>query len=464
MSSAIHRRVIEGLSAISDFCSAALQSGCLAGLQARTNRIWRLASRPYSRSGDRRCYLRVKSELAGGRGLALLLLPAAMALPAWPAQRVTVQQLENAVAADRAKADKDAAQQLSGMELAERLTTARLEKLKAALPGEQSRQALLAVADASAFLSLPGADIPADATPNSATQGHIMSLADDFVMATLPNLPNFLATRTTTRFRDLKLAYLFQEPTFEAKQRFQFVDKTSAGILYRDGREIVETEGSKNAGQAPTQTGSTSWGEFGLLLGYVMADVLKGKIGWGHWEQGAAGPIAVFRYAVAEGKSHYIVKYCCDMTSDGAMHEFKAVPPYHGEIAVDPKTGTVLRLVVKSDLKPNQEISRADVAVEYGPVDIGGRSYICPINSVSITTASFVVAKGIKYVGTDAYYDDIVGTPKVTSINDVVFRNYHQFRSEMRILPEDSSGPTENKDGNKPAGAPANPQKTPPTQ
>jgi hypothetical protein len=400
-------------------------------------------------------------ELVGVRGLALLLLPAAMAISAAAADKVTVQQLEQAVAAAQAKPDKDAAQQIGELELTERLTTARLEKLKTILPGEQSRQALLAMADASALLTLPSADIPAGAAPDAATQGHIMSLAADFVMAAIPKLPNFLATRTTVRFQDMKLTYVFKEPTFVANQSFQFVDRISANILYRDGREVVELERNKNArSPAPTPTGSTSWGEFGLLLGSVMADVLKGKLGWGHWEQGTAGSIAVFRYAVAEGKSHYMVKYCCVMSGDGAMHEFRTVPPYHGEIAVDPKTGTVLRLVVQSDLKPNHEISRADVVVEYSPVDIGGRSYICPTRSVSITTARDVVARGIRYTGNIAYYDDIVGTPTVTSINDAVFSNYHQFRSEMRILPADAS----EQDGNKPADAPANPPKTPPTQ
>jgi len=287
-----------------------------------------------------------------------------------------------------------------------------------------------------------------------------MSLADDFVLAAIPKLPNFLATRTTTRFRDMKLAYVFQVPTFEANQSFQFIDRTSASVLYRDGEEVVETERNKNAkGPAPIQAGY-SWGEFGPLLGSVMADVLKGKMGWGHWEQGVSGPIAVFRYAVAEGKSHRTVRYCCVMAGDGAMQEFKTRPPYHGEIAVDPKSGTVLRLAVQPDLKPNNEISRSDVVVEYGPVDIGGRSYICPTRSLSITTARVVVSKGIRYSGNIAYYEDIVGTPTVTSINDVVFGNYHQFRSEMRILPETSS----EHDGAKPADAPVSPPRTPPTQ
>jgi hypothetical protein len=168
-------------------------------------------------------------------------------LPAEAAEKVTVQQLEQAVAAAQAKPDKDAAQVIGGLALTERLTTARLEKLKAILPGEQSRQALLAVADASALFTLPGADIPPGVAPDAATQGHIMSLAADFVMATIPKLPNFLATRTTTRFQDMKVTYVFQEPTFEANQSFQFVDRISANLLYRDGQEVVETDRSKNA-------------------------------------------------------------------------------------------------------------------------------------------------------------------------------------------------------------------------
>ena len=43
-----------GAKSLSANCSAALQSGCRAGLQTCTHRLWRLGSRQYSRSGDRR--------------------------------------------------------------------------------------------------------------------------------------------------------------------------------------------------------------------------------------------------------------------------------------------------------------------------------------------------------------------------------------------------------------------------
>jgi hypothetical protein len=392
--------------------------------------------------------------------LVLLMVLAALAQSSFAADHVTVQQLEKAVAEARGMADKDAAQRLTALELTERLSTTRLAKLEADLPGEHTRMALLAAADASAFLNLPATDILRDAAPDSATQGKIMSAAADFVMATIPRLPDFSATRTTTRFHDLNLSYMFGEPVVVPNQPFLLLDRLSATVLYRDGREVVETTRAKSGGnREPYQTGSANHGVFGLFLTTVMTDILKGKMGWAHWEQGASGPLAVFRFAVAEEKSDYTVRYCCVATGDGAMAEFMAVPDFHGEIAVDPKSGAVLRVVVKTDLKPGLQVSRNDLLVEYGPVEIGGKSYICPVRSVSITRAADVVARGVVYRDGQAFYDEIAGVPEVTAINDVVFDNYHQFRGEMRILPAESA----DQDGSTPAPRAATPQKPPPT-
>jgi hypothetical protein len=395
------------------------------------------------------------------RKLTLLLFLAAFALPAIAVKLVTVQHLEQAVAEARSKADKDIAQQLTKLELTERLSTARLDKLKAELPGDQSRKALLAVADASAFLNLPAADILHDPPPDSATQGKIMSLAADFVVATLPKMPDFFATRTTTRFNDMRVEYLFGEPNIVQNDGFHLVDKFSDTVLFRDGRELVQaTTAKKGEISAPPQTGLANWGVFGPLLGIVMTDVLKGKMGWGHWEQGATGPLAVFRYAVAEGKSGYTVRYCCFQSDGAVLREFKAVPPYHGEITIDPATGAVLRLVVNTDLKPGPQIFRADLLVEYSAVEIGGKSYICPARSISISKAIEVVSREVASPDGKATYTVLAGMPDVTSINDVVFDNYHQFRGEMRILPADNADPNISA----PSLQPAAPSASPPPQ
>jgi hypothetical protein len=336
-----------------------------------------------------------------------------------------------------------------------------LDKLKAELPGDQSRKALLAVADAAAFLNLPAADILHDAPPDPATQGKVMSLAADFVVATLPKMPDFFATRTTTRFNDMRVEYLLGEPNIVQNEGFHLEDKFSDTVLFRDGREVVQpTTGKKSEITAPSQTGLANWGVFGPLLGIVMTDILKGKMGWGHWEQGAARPLAVFRYAVAEGKSGYTVRYCCFQSDGAVMREFKVVPPYHGEITVDPATGAVLRLVIKTDLKPGPQMLRADLLVEYSPVEIGGKSYICPARSISISKAVEVVSREVTSPDGKATYTVLAGMPNVTSINDVVFDNYHQFRGEMRILPADNADPNTTV----PESPPAPPSALPPPQ
>jgi hypothetical protein len=97
-------------------------------------------------------------------------------------------------------------------------------------------------------------------------------------------------------------------------------------------------------------------------------------------------------------------------------------------------------------------IERLDVLVEYGPVEIGGKTYICPMESTTISRAEAVAFHGHmfyvdqkgqpdSYPGKRTKQAETVELPKVTAINDVVFENYHQFRTEMRILPADVSGP-----------------------
>jgi len=242
------------------------------------------------------------------------------------------------------------------------------------------------------------------------------------------------------------------EPVVVAHQGFHFIDKVSAIVTYRNGREVLEPPGGKKPG-APTvisSTGLTTWGVFGPLLGLVITDIMKGKIGWSHWEQGASGPLAVFRYLVPADQANYTVRYCCFRAEHGEMKQFEAVPAYHGEIAVDPKTGAVLRLVLKTDLQPELPMERADQAVDYGPVEIAGKTCICPVQSISVSTAQTLMfhhyqfyadKKGQPDPGGKLKHVVTVEQPTATAINDVVFDDYHQFRGELRILSSNSVDP-----------------------
>ena len=406
------------------------------------------------------------------RKSTLLLILAAFAIRALAADPVTVEQLQQALAATHGRPDKEVAQKLRGLELTERLSEPRLESLKAALPGDESKQTLLALADESAFLGLPAADTLKLAAPDSATQGKTVSRAADFVVETVSRMPDFFASRTTTRFQDTKMTSAMGQQVVISNQGFHLVDRVSATVTYRNGREVVDPFAGKKRGKGYTSsTGLTNWGVFGPLLGVVMTDILKSKIGWSHWEQGPTGPLAVFRYAVEEDRSNYTVRYCCFRSENGEMKEFEAVPAYHGEIAIDPASGAVLRLVVKTDLLPGLPMERIDLAVNYGPVEIGGKIYICPTRSTSISQAEALVFFGFMYYvdknGKRSHdpNDKVqqftrVNVPLVTAINDVVFDDYHRFRGEVRIVQPDSV----EQDRNPAPSAPATVPSTPPKQ
>ena len=133
------------------------------------------------------------------KGLILLVAGCA-GLPAWASNPVTVDQLAAIVAKAQTKMDGEAAKELSGLELTERLSSARYEQLRVVLPGDRSKEALLALADTSVFLNPPASDIPATATPDMAAQRRMMGLTVNYLSKTLPLLPNLFAARDVVRF------------------------------------------------------------------------------------------------------------------------------------------------------------------------------------------------------------------------------------------------------------------------
>ena len=85
---------------------------------------------------------------------------------AFASGRVTVDQLDRVVASNHGKPDGKIADKLFGLELTERLSAAKLAALEAALPGPNSRRALVALADQATFLDPRGGD-PKSASAHS---------------------------------------------------------------------------------------------------------------------------------------------------------------------------------------------------------------------------------------------------------------------------------------------------------
>jgi VWFA-related protein len=367
----------------------------------------------------------------------LVLLLASVALPACAAKRVTVEQLEQLLAADRGKPDAKIAQQLANLEITERLSTARLSRWEAALRGPESRRSLLILADLSAFLAPPAAEIPATAIPDLATQRKIMATVASATTKTISKLPDFFATRDTVFFKDTPPSRRMGTSLIPY-ERLHPVSRSSDTVLYRDGREEVNPGVEKN--KESTAHGLTTSGIFGPILGTVLVDAAQGNLAWSHWEQGEAGPIAVFQFAVTREKSHYEVSFCC-VVGESGEEVFRRFAGYHGEIAVDAENGAVLRLTLKADMTAADPLVRSDIMVEYGPVAIGGKTYICPLKSVSISLAPTLPANAFemqRYRGELLDKDRNLDREHLqTLLNDVAFEQYHVFRVEARILSGD---------------------------
>jgi hypothetical protein len=346
--------------------------------------------------------------------------------------RITIAQLEQMVAATPAKADADLAQQLAGVELTERLSSAHWTRWSSALPGDKSREALLLLADKSAFLSPPAEETPSDATPDATATRQMLVKLVNYVNTTLRQLPNLIASRQTTGFEDRPQEDALG-PTGIVSYSYQplhIVGKTQASITFRDRKELVED--SKPSMQGSKIGGLATTGEFGPILSTVLGDALKGKITWARWEQDAAHKLAVFHFEVPEVKSNYRVQFCCivdsyDSSGQPELKPFDEQTSYHGEIAFDPSDGTIFRMMLESDLPAHELVANAGLIVEYASVDIGGKSFTCPAKSISILAAHVYQPHGM-------YSQANYTGPSKTFLNDAVFGNYRRFGSESHIL------------------------------
>ena len=224
-----------------------------------------------------------------------------------PAARpVTVEQLEQVLSAAHGKPDAEVARQLWDLTLTERLSSTRLLECLAGQRGGKARHALVAMADASTFLNPPAGEVSADAPPDHNAQQRMTSLALEYLNKALPNLPNFYATRTTVHYQET--------PPFEkgdAKITYQplhIADTVKDTVLYRDGDEVLEPDTGKHKQRKADEPYLVTWGTFGPLLRGAIDTIFVAPDGlsWRRWEKGAGKSLAVFGYAIPEGREIFL--------------------------------------------------------------------------------------------------------------------------------------------------------------
>jgi hypothetical protein len=252
----------------------------------------------------------------------------------------------------------------------------------------------------------------------------MLSLTAAYLSTTIPKLPDLFAEQTTVRYQDRPM-YL-EAGTSIAYRPLHFTDSWKSAVRYRNGFELTEVKPPK---RKPNDPELITYGVFGPALREVFDVLLRyGRTTWLRWEQGTTGRIAVFRYVIPLDKSNYQVWLCCLPDGDGTQ-SYQRYAGYHSDIFIDPARGAILRLQLQVDLKSATPMSRSGIVIEYGPVNIGGKTYVCPLRSVSIMRA--------RSVRVLSDWDESFRSwgPYSTMLNDISFDRYHVFRSESHILP-----------------------------
>jgi VWFA-related protein len=314
---------------------------------------------------------------------------------------------------------------LSKIELTERVSLSKLSAWTVQNESRSLQQSLIAVADESAFLDPPPAEIPKQPVPDDAAQQHMLGMVTNYLDMTIPKLPDFYATRTTVRYEDTPL---FDGDKIRVDyQPLHVAEMSKARVLYRHGNEVVESQGSE-----PDESSNRyliTHGTFGPLLADVRRAVqTPGRTKWVRWESDRELTLAVFGFEVPMAESADFEGGCCLPDAEGE-NPFRKQAGYRGEISIDPSDGTILRLQEQFDMREYVPMDRDEILIDYGPVKIGGKTYFCPVRSVS-------VARGRSIVSLKVWDQSFLSYgPYSTKMNDMRFSNYHVFRSESRILP-----------------------------
>ena len=373
----------------------------------------------------------------------LWILLFAMTLPAYAVEQVTVAQLEQKLAAQQppgadkplqALRDDQLAQLVGNFALTERLSDARLERIgQRLLPGRMCKQALQILAYRSAFLDPPTEELPALPPPDAEAQARMIATVRANVLHNLKRLPNFFATRTTLQYSGVP-ADMNRNPLLMRVGLFREGVSTRE-ITFRDGEEVTDPMKAK-PDEPEMEAGLESWGEFGPEPVMILMDAAQSTTAFHHWEKTPTGLVAVFHYSVPRIGSHYEVHYKCPTNEP-----FHDNPAYRGSFSIDPATGALMRITLETESQPDDPITHIASIIEYSPMEIGERSYICPVRSLAtmVEESSACAAR---------HHNQKLAQP-ILMLNQTSFTDYHRLGSTTQILVDSDSTPAPPKEDKK---------------
>ncbi len=352
--------------------------------------------------------------------LGWILLLSLITPSAWSAsnKKLSVEELRDMLTSlqHEKKTDEETATQLKQTELTEQLTAATMNSMAPLISGPLSTEQMYVLEARSSMLPPPASDIPTAAAPDAAAQQAMLAKAQDYVSKSYAQLPHLTASRMTARFQDAMVA----PPTYSSIQggiadnKDPVFEQSKTWVrLMNTKADTIESEN----GIEKFVKDKTPWGPNGLAasvgptltLNTAMQEMASnGNPKWLRWQSINGKQVAVYSFSVEKKKTHFSILYCCFPQTDttGTTHvgspisaganipgnmqnnvqwgSFKASSGYHGELFLDPDTGTVVRLITEADFKPSDFVHHEAVRTDFAPMTIGGKILVVPIRSFTV--------------------------------------------------------------------------------
>lgn len=250
-------------------------------------------------------------------------------------------------------------------------------------------------------------DVPKYCSDLAMSQEHSSSLASvcEFVLNVRKTLSNIICDRQTKRYWSAPARTLAGAQN--GAEDYHRSDVVTVNVTYRDGRELysdVRLDGKPITGKASELSGSWSHGEFATLLTSIFAPSSKTQFHYSKQTKLRSIPVFVFDFNVAaENNRLYFLE-------SGDKIWF---PEYKGEIWIDARTSSLLRMELETAYMADYPIRLAKDEIEYSSLHLGdGSSMVLPTNSKEL----------------------ICGQRDSCSNSVTKFANWHKFGATTRIL------------------------------
>jgi hypothetical protein len=209
-------------------------------------------------------------------------------------------------------------------------------------------------------------------------------------------LPNFVCQEFMSRYAQ------------RGREEKMLLDLVSAEIVYEDGEESYrDVKINNHPTDKPLQEidGSWSTGEFASILLEIFHPNTHTQFRSGGATTISGVSAQVYDFQVQSAYSHWRLH----------VGSQDLAPGYAGSVWIDPNTARVLRIEMQArDIPTDFPTDQVETAVDYSYVRIGETSVLLPVHAETLGCQR--------------------GTNEC-SHNVIDFRNYHEFKSEVKILP-----------------------------